>query len=71
MDSKKATPNTSKRADSEPRRNPGIEENKVTNKRSQSQPHVNDQSISVKMNDYVVNYAIQTRTGMIPDKPDK
>jgi hypothetical protein len=65
------TANTSKRADSEPRRNLAIEEDKVFGKRSQSQPPVPDNNISSNVADYVVNYAIQTRTGMIPDKPDK
>jgi hypothetical protein len=70
--SKKANANTSKkRSDSEPRRNLAIEEDKVIGKRSQSQPPVLDNIISSDVADYVVNYAIQTRTGMIPDKPDK
>jgi hypothetical protein len=64
-------PNVLKKADSDPRRNPAIEEDKTLGKRSQSQPPVQEHNNSSNIGDYVVNYAIQTRTGMIPDKPDK
>lgn len=67
------TPNTSKRENSEVRKaEPVIEKKEKTAKRSQSQPPVGEPpQIQSNLEDYVDNYAFQTRTGMIPDKPDK
>ena len=49
-----------------------IESKSKSAKRSQSQPPVKDPStLDSSLPDYVDNYAFTTRTGMIPDKPDK
>lgn len=81
--SKKITPNTSKREHSEVRKaDPVIEKESKGAKRSHSQPPVEDPHVDdpqanepalldPNLPDYVANYAFATRTGMIPEKPDK
>eukprot|EP00344_Euplotes_crassus_P005297 CAMPEP_0197006712 /NCGR_PEP_ID=MMETSP1380-20130617/36638_1 /TAXON_ID=5936 /ORGANISM="Euplotes crassus, Strain CT5" /LENGTH=712 /DNA_ID=CAMNT_0042426415 /DNA_START=245 /DNA_END=2383 /DNA_ORIENTATION=+ len=83
VNSKKITPNTSKREHSEVRKTePVVEKETKGEKRSHSQPPVEDPPIDdpqanepalldSNLPDYVANYAFATRTGMIPEKPDK
>lgn len=70
--SKKSTPNTSKRADSESRTVPAAEESKTSEKRSQSQPPTQEPAkLEAGIDNYVQVYAYDTQTGFIPGKDDK
>lgn len=69
---KKATPSSSKRAESEVKRPATSTNPSKSAKRSSSQPAIKDVAmLEPELEDCVTLYAFQTRTGFIPQKDDK